>query len=557
MAKQELVTTADEGRNGVVQELPGVGIKDPARSAQSGPVAWWWWIGVVLLFAALGVPLLAAQVPPLTDYPNHLARCYVLAFMGSDPLLSRMFSAHWQIIPNIAIDLILPPLMHVFLPFTAGRIVLSLCLFAPVSGAIALSYAYFGRRSFWQLTPGFAAFNALFLMGFMNFEIGIGMAMWAAAAWIYYRDRRPWLAIASGMIIAPAVFFFHLMGCFFYALLVGCYELFAILDGGVRERGGLINSVKRAGLVVIPFLAPAYLYLLSPLDKVSSAPEWASYSRKAWSVLVPFLDYSVPLSLLVIAPVIAFLAYCVLTGRVDVSRPGLLAAAILAVAYVVLPTSMKRLWWVDTRMIAMLGFLIFAVFLPRGLSSRQQTASALMVGLLLMAKIALITMVWNHSQRDVRDVQQVIARVEPGSRVLDTYVTRDDNRVWYAAMPLWRRIPHLNPTFWHLGSLVLLDRRAFWPSIFATDNQQPIRARPPYLDALGTGAAPPSYQLLGSLKMTANEAERFPFLPNWEQKFDYVLLLNAEGAGNLEQISPEKLELLDHRGIAVLFRVRK
>jgi hypothetical protein len=36
-----------------------------------------------------------------------------------------------------------------------------------------------------------------------------------------------------------------------------------------------------------------------------------------------------------------------------------------------------------------------------------------------------------------------------------------------------------------------------------------------------------------------------------------VLLLNAEGAGNLDEIFPDKLELLDHRGIAALFRIRK
>jgi hypothetical protein len=292
---------------GVVQRVPGVCVEEAA--AVDRPLVWW--IGMVLLFAALAVPLLAAQVPPLTDYPNHLARCYVLAFADSDPVLPRMFSTHWQIIPNIAIDLILPPLMHVFSPFTAGRIALSLCLFVPVSGAVALSYAYFRRRSLWQLAPGFAAFNALFLMGFMNFEIATGIAMWGAAAWIRYREQSPWGAIAGGMIVAPLVFFFHLMGFFFYALLVGCYEFFAILDGGVRERSGLINAVKRASLAAIPFLAPACSYVFSSLSKLSSAPMWGSRSNRAWSLLFLFLDYSLLFDLLVIAPVIAFLAWCV------------------------------------------------------------------------------------------------------------------------------------------------------------------------------------------------------------------------------------------------------
>ena len=524
------------------------------RAASESPAAWW--VGMAFLCVELGVPLLAVRVPPLTDYPNHLARCYVLAFGAGDPVLSRMFSAHWQIIPNIAIDLILPALMHVFSPFTAGRIVLGLCLLVPVSGAIALSYAYFGQRSFWQMTAGFAGFNALFLMGFMNFAIAIGIALWGAAAWIHYRERKPLLAIASGALIGTIVFFFHMMGFCFYALLVGCYELIAIADG-VRTRGGLLLGVKRASVAAIPFLVPAGLYLLSPLDKLGSAPLWAGVSVKMWSLLVPFLDYSVVFDLIVIAPVAACLIYCLLRRKISVSRPGLLAIAILIVAYVLLPVRMKGVWWVDTRMVAMLGFLVFAVFLPRGLTQRQQNVFAVLFGIFLLAKTVFITGVWIDSQRDVDDVRQVIAQVEPGRRVLDVDVTQEDDPAWYAAMPIGRRIPHLNPTYWHLASVVLLDRHAFWPSIFAIDTQQPIRVQEPYTATLGRGAAPPDYKLLGSSNFSANDAERYPFLADWDHTFDYVLMLNAEGAGNLDQILPEKLQLLDHRGIAALFRIRK
>jgi hypothetical protein len=392
----------------------------------------------------------------------------------------------------------------------------------------------------------------------MNFEIAIGIALWGAAAWIRYREQSPWGAIAGGLIVAPLVFFFHLMGFFFYALLVGCYELFAILDGGLRRRDALIKAVRRASLAAIPFLAPACLYLLSSLNKISSAPVWGSRSTRAWSLLIPFLDYSLLFDLLLIAPVIAFLAWCVITSRVEVSRPGLLAASILALGFLVLPISIKSpAWWVNTRMIVMLGFLVFAAFMPRGLSSRQRAISEFVFAILLLAKIAFITGVWIQSQQDVRDLRQVIAPVEAGRRVLDVQVFKSDNPAWFNAMPIGRRIPHLVPTYWHMASFVLLDRRAFWPSIFANDTQQPIRVREPYTQVLGTGSAPPDYQLLGSVQMSAAEAKQFPFLPHWDQKFDYVLLLNAEGAGNLEQLFPDKLELLDHRGIAALFRVRK
>jgi len=54
--------------------------------------------GVVLVLLA---PLTMTDVPPLMDYPNHLARLYALAFIGSDPILARFYQPHWAIIPNL------------------------------------------------------------------------------------------------------------------------------------------------------------------------------------------------------------------------------------------------------------------------------------------------------------------------------------------------------------------------------------------------------------------------------------------------------------------------
>jgi hypothetical protein len=524
-------------------------------SGVNGPAVWWTSLG--LLCAALITPVLAAQVPPLTDYPNHLARCYVLAFGSRDAVLSQMFSAHWQIIPNMAIDLLLPALMHVFSPLTAGRIVLALCLLTPTTGAIALSNAFFQRRSFWQLSSGFAAFNVLFLMGFMNFALGIGIAMWGAGAWVQYRDKKLAVAIFSGVVVGIVVFFFHLMGFCFYALLVGCYEFFAIADRGLTAPGAFANAVKRLPVTAIPFVVPVALYVVSPLGKAEGAPVWASRGRKVWSVLIPFLDYSVMVDVLIVLPVIGFLVWCVWRGKSQVARPGALCAAILLFAYAILPISLKGVWWVDSRMMAMFGFVLFAAFLPSGLSRRSETLAAAVLAILFLAKITFITDVWIHSQQDVRDLREVIAPVQPGSRVLDVDVSKDDNRAWFAAMPISRQIPHLNPTYWHLASFVLLDRHAFWPTIFATDVQQPIRVREPYLKIVGLGTGPPDYEFLGPRSMTEVEKERYPFVNGWDGNFDYVLLMNADGAGDLRDFLPDKLELVDRRGIAALFRIKK
>ncbi len=78
------------------------------------------WLAVLLCVILLA-PLALVDVPPLLDYPNHLARAAVLAFGSDDPVLSRIYAAHWTVIPNLGTDLVLPPLLRVLSIHLAGR----------------------------------------------------------------------------------------------------------------------------------------------------------------------------------------------------------------------------------------------------------------------------------------------------------------------------------------------------------------------------------------------------------------------------------------------------
>ena len=142
-------------------------------------------------------PLAVVDVPPLLDYPNHLARAYVLA-RG----LSHMYAPHWVVIPNLAVDLLLPPLISIMPVHIAGRILLAVALLLPVIGSVLYSQAVFARRSYWSIAVCLVACNGLFLLGFMNFQIAVGLAMICAAAWLRWRETHPVAALALGAICA-------------------------------------------------------------------------------------------------------------------------------------------------------------------------------------------------------------------------------------------------------------------------------------------------------------------------------------------------------------------
>src|SRR6266403_4367468 len=145
---------------------------------------------VGLLFAVSVAPVLSVEIPAMIDYVNHLARMHLFV----DAAAGRPNPAHeihWRFYPNLAMDLIVPVLARFVSVETAARLFLLASQTLVISGAIALEMVVRGRHQF----SGFAALIALyslpFLWGLLNFEFGCGVALWAIAFWIHYRER-PW-----------------------------------------------------------------------------------------------------------------------------------------------------------------------------------------------------------------------------------------------------------------------------------------------------------------------------------------------------------------------------
>ena len=159
----------------------------------------------------------------MIDYVNHLARMHLFV----DAAAGRpnpAYEIHWRFYPNLAMDLIVPVLARFVSVESAARLFLLASQTLVVSGAITLEIAVRGRH---QLS-GFAALIALyslpFLWGLMNFEFGCGVALWAIAFWIRYRERRgyTWIAFHAGFVVL--LFVTHLFALGIYGLTIGCYE---------------------------------------------------------------------------------------------------------------------------------------------------------------------------------------------------------------------------------------------------------------------------------------------------------------------------------------------
>jgi hypothetical protein len=110
------------------------------------------------------VPVWSVAHPPLTDYPNHLARMHVLMMNGADDVLNRYYVVRWAAIPNLAMDLT-PVLGRLVGVEIAGKFFLSATLILLLTGTLALHYAIHRRWSAWPLLAALLLYSPFFLWG--------------------------------------------------------------------------------------------------------------------------------------------------------------------------------------------------------------------------------------------------------------------------------------------------------------------------------------------------------------------------------------------------------
>jgi hypothetical protein len=497
-----------------------------AESAGSEPgVAAWAWPAAALAIVAISLaPFLVVDVPAVMDYPNHLARFFILAH-PHDPILSKMYAPHWTILPNIGMDVLGQALLSVLPPYVGGRIVLGLSLLAPLAGAALYARAAFGRWTWWSLGVGVVAYNGVFFLGFMNFLLGLGVGLAGAAAWrVLRRHGRDKTAALAGAAIGLGAFFCHLLGFGLFALLIVAQELEPLLvDLWRRRRISWRTAAYAAALLAVALAPTVLLYGLSHHPSDDGEVTGWNWAAKLTLWLLPFMIYSAPATLVTAAVVIG-LAVLVWRGSRVATGAGLALAVVVAV-YLVAPAAAEGVTFVDARLPPVAVLLLFAGVEPRPpRGAARMIAGAL--ALLILGRAAIVAANWVGHARDLAELRAEFAYVPPGAKILPA---------WTGAPPgeetSGRELPHFMLLNDELAALAVIDRRAFWPLEFADPGQQPMVLRAPYdriAQPVGWSAQWP--RLYDAPPTPADIAEH-PFLTDWRRRFDFVLLTGPRVPG--------------------------
>lgn len=471
-------------------------------------------VAVALASLVALVPVWSADIPPLLDYHNHLARQYILARFGSSEILRQFYHVSWHASPYLALDGIIQGFAS-FLPVdVAGKVFLSLMLLLMALAPIALNLALFGRVTPIALLGLLFIHNETVTLGFVNYLFSIGFALCLLALWIRLREAAGWVRLLLFPLLCSLLFFSHLLGYMIYLLTIGSYELGCHLQKTWRHSPSAfwkLDSGQWHNLlsIILQAVLPLLIFsLYGPSAESVSSNTHGGLVRKLdlllgmFGYLIPPYAWSVDKAVALALPVV--LAGLLIARRLFIPGPMLWVIAAMLVLFLVMPMELFSGWGADHRLLPALGLLLIGSIAP----TKQSTGwlgvlgTALILGLVLV-RAGAVTLEWRKSNQDYAEYVAAFETIPNGSRMFYAFGHRG-----------MEKEISIRPVY-HLPLLLLARRDVYVPFLFASNSGSfTLQYRP--------GVEPLQHLSKGPVLLGGQS-------PDWgaiQDQFDYVFLVN-------------------------------
>lgn len=487
---------------------------------------------VCFLLAAL--PILIVATPPLLDYPNHLARMHIEADYRDSPLLQQFYALDWRPIPNMAMDLVVPPLTRVMPLAWAGKLFLLTIFLLMAGGAALLHRVLFGRWSAWSLLAFLLLYNRILLWGFANFLFGVGLLLVATACWIALRERASWLRLPIAALFALALYLAHLFAFATYAFVILGYEVSRLYRQGRLASLGGFGALCLSGLQFLPVLI---------LLVVTAAP--GSGGEIGWSRLVRKLDllfnivdnYYRWFDIATFVLLVALFLAAAFTRALTISRAMAAPLLLLCLLQLVMPNRLFGGTGVDHRMPLILALLLVGASSIVLADRRRQVILASLLALLFILRIGIVTARWVSFDRGYAPLVAALAALPPGSKLA------------VASPPASIHVSAEEGPMTHIAALAVIEADAFVPILFVFPGQQPLSFREPYA-TLARSASPEDFWRL----VVDGKDDSSSRIAATLARYDYVLVTDGVA---VRSDADTGFELIARLPDATLLRIRR
>jgi hypothetical protein len=422
-------------------------------------------IAYLVVSIVLLAPLLVIRYLPLHDYHNHLARMHILAAGQNNPILNQYYMVEWQILPNLAMDAVVPLLARVLSVEDATRVFVALALLLMTSGTIALHRVLTGQWHWWPLVAALFVYNRVFLFGFVNYLAAVGLFLWALAAWIHWRERRAGFRIAVFSLASALLFFCHLYALGLYGICILGFEL-TQWRRWLRDGRSFVRESLPFGL---QFVFPLYLLLFhSPTGEAAGVFEYDQIlpflRDKLRAVYQLTTNYHVTFDRLTFVVLLLGFLAGLAAGWLRVDRRMLWPIGLLVAVFLLMPHQLFGSNLADFRLPVALALVVVASLRPIQAPAMRFVLAAL-AGLFLV-RMGLVIERWHAFDGVYEQYLEAIAPIPEGSRLVAAVAQRPEPFLSFA------------PTLMYVNTLAVIHKSAFEPTLFAEPGKQPVTIVP-------------------------------------------------------------------------------
>jgi hypothetical protein len=476
-------------------------------------------------------------IPAMVDYPNHLARMYILS-QSTGPDANPYYQAAWAPYPNLAMDLIVPQWARLVSVEDATRLFLFFSQILIVGGAVALEHVVKGRIQF----AGFVAVMFLYCLpfawGFLNFEFGMGLMLWFAALYLIVIERSWVVRLLANASFVTMLFTAHFFSLGVYGATLAICELKRSSKRDLSRRDTMLRLVVLAVPVPILFV----LMTMSGGSIRSEGTVWGFAYKPLWPFRI-MNGYSLAVASTTALTLIVFLYFAAKRGVIKSTSTGRLLSVAFLVLYLVVPSRVFGTSFADLRIIPAAA-LILPAFYFVSLPCRRWMFAACMVFVgVTLANLSVVYAVWLSYRTDYAAMLQSFEKIKRGSSILSASSGENEDPPF---TDLTRYPMYYGP------ALAVHDANAFVPNLYTEVGKQPIQVHP----ALRR-LAMPTAGLVPLRVLTAVASRERPFdvpdaIANWSRDFEYLYVLGPHEPNPL----PHLLEELDRSGRFVLYKIR-
>ena len=460
----------------------------------------------LLLLAVASTPLLLADYPPLVDYPNHLARAFIIAHYDEIPDFRDAYRIEWQVLPNLAMDVFVPFLGQFTGVPVAGRAFIFMTFSVLLLGSLAVNSALYGRVTLGGVMALAFLYNSILIWGFLNYLFGLGIALLAFAAFMRLYEATRWTFLVGSSSLSLLVFFCHLYAFAIYGILVIAYTFYK--SGVGLRRESFVHLARNLYFSGVQAIVPLALFLFfSPVGNASTeVVQFGSFRRKLDGISYFFSNYNESIDILAYSLLAGLVGYLAGTRVLSMNKVIIGVLALLVCLYVSMPAVILSSSSADRRLIVALAFVFTAGSCIRVTARREWLAVAAVISVITILQAGITGRAWAANDTWHQEYTAALEHVGVGSKV---------------ALAIDRRLSWHPVNVRHLPSLLVVERQAFAPNIFAIEGQQPLALRPDYRKLVDEHDAHENFNRLVDTE-SGRLAERL-------ERFDYLLVFGRHG----------------------------